>query len=113
MAEMLKKEGWRVFKAENGRVALEHLEDKKPALILLDLMMPEMNGFEFITHLRGDEKWCAVPVVVLTASNLTAEEHAQLNPHVETVFKKESYNAEELILHLHQLISSFSVGTKQ
>jgi CheY-like chemotaxis protein/nitrogen-specific signal transduction histidine kinase len=108
MAEMLKKEGWRVFKAENGQVALEHLDDKKPALVLLDLMMPEMNGFEFITHLRANEKWCEIPVVVLTASTLTAEEHAQLNPHVETIFQKESYNADELVLHLHQLISSFT-----
>lgn len=112
MAEMLKKEGWRVFKAENGQVALDHLDDKKPALILLDLRMPEMNGFEFITRLHENEKWRAIPVVVLTASNLTAEEHAQLNPHVETIFKKESYNAEELVLHLHQLISSFSIGTQ-
>lgn len=71
-----------------------------------------MNGFEFITRLHENEKWRAIPVVVLTASNLTAEEHAQLNPHVETIFKKESYNADELVLHLHQLISGFAIGTQ-
>lgn len=111
VAEMLKREGWRVFKAENGQVALEHIEDKKPSLILLDLMMPEMNGFEFLTHLYEHEKWCSIPVVVLTATTLTAEEHARLNQHVETIFQKESYSSEELISHIQKLISDVSTET--
>jgi len=106
MANMLTSEGWRVFKAENGKVALEHLADKKPSLILLDLIMPEMDGFEFLTHLQNHEQWNSIPVVVLTAKNLTVEEYGRLNNHVKTIFNKESYAQDDLILHIHKLISS-------
>ncbi len=52
MVHILQLEGWRVFQAENGQVALKHLEDKKPSLILLDLSMPVMDGFEFLSRLH-------------------------------------------------------------
>jgi len=97
MAEILKLEGWRVFKAENGRVALEQLENKKPSIILLDLLMPEMDGFEFVTHLRQQEKWRSIPVVVLTATKLSAEDQARLHNYVETIFQKESYSRDKLL----------------
>ncbi len=105
MANMLTSEGWRVFKAENGKVALEHLADKKPSLILLDLVMPEMDGFEFLAHLQNHEQWNSIPIVVLTAKNLTVEEYGRLNNHVQTIFHKESYAQDDLILHIHKLIS--------
>ncbi|HID99433.1 MAG TPA: response regulator [Thiotrichaceae bacterium] len=101
----LKAQGWRFFQAENGKVALEHLEHKKPTLILLDLTIPIMDGFEFIAHLQNDEKWHDTPIVVLTARQLSAEELAQLNQHVETIFNKKALNQEDLVLSIHQLIS--------
>ena len=97
VAKIIKQEGWRVFKAENGRVALEHLEDKKPALILLDLLMPEMDGFEFVAHLRQNPKWRNIPVVVLTSTKLSTEDQAHLQGYVETIFQKESYNGDDLL----------------
>jgi len=97
VAKMIKQEGWRVFKAENGRVALEHLEDKNPALILLDLLMPEMDGFEFVSHLRQNPKWRNIPVVVLTSTKLSTEDQARLQGYVETIFQKESYNGDDLL----------------
>jgi len=105
MANMLTSEGWRVFKAENGKVALEHLADKKPSLILLDLIMPVMDGFEFLAHLQDHEQWNSIPIVVLTAKNLTVEEYGRLNNYVKTIFNKESYAQDDLILHIHKLIS--------
>jgi len=97
MAEMIKNAGLRFFKAENGKIALEHLDNKKPALILLDLMMPVMNGYEFLTHLRQNEKWQSIPVVVLTSSHLTSEQQARLqSSNVEMIFQKDSYNRKEL-----------------
>ena len=86
-------------------MALEHLEHKKPTLILLDLTIPIMDGFEFIAHLQNDEKWHDTPIVVLTARQLSAEELAQLNQHVETIFNKKALNQEDLVLSIHQLIS--------
>jgi len=109
MVHVLELEGWRVFQAENGQVALEHLDDKKPDLILLDLLMPVMDGFEFLVELRKQEKWRFLPVVVLTARDMTADEHARLNHYVETIFLKEAYKQEELIVQLHQLISNSTV----
>jgi PAS domain S-box-containing protein len=106
MAEMIKKAGWRVFKAENGKVALEHLENKKPSLILLDLMMPVMNGFEFLSHLRANEKWQSIPVVVLTSTHLSPEEQARLYNDVDTIYQKETYNRDDLLLHIHNLIAT-------
>ena len=86
-------------------MALEHLEHKKPVLILLNLNMPMMDGFEFIEHLQNHEKGCLIPIIVLTAKELTAEEQAYLNQHVEIVCHKKPYNQDELILHIHQLIT--------
>ncbi len=106
MAEMLKLEGWRVFKAENGRVALEFMEDKKPSLIILDLMMPEMDGFEFVTHLRQNEKWRSIPVVVLTATKLSAEDQAHLHSYVDSILQKASNQKEELLLQIHQQVAA-------
>ncbi len=110
MAEMIKHAGLRVFKAENGKIALEHIDNKKPALILLDLMMPVMNGYEFLIHLRKNEKWQSIPVVVLTSSHLTSEQQARLqSSNVEMIFQKDSYNRKELLSHVHELIA----GSKQ
>ncbi|MDY6993630.1 MAG: response regulator [Pseudomonadota bacterium] len=106
MANRLKNEGWRVFKAENGKVALEHLDDKKPALILLDLLMPEMDGFEFLVHLRQNEKWREIPVVVLTATNLSLEDQARLHGYVETIFQKETYSRDELLLLIQKELTT-------
>jgi len=105
MAGMFKKEGWRVFKAENGKVALEQLNHKNPSLILLDLMMPVMDGFDFLTEMRANEQWQSIPVVILTSTHLTPEEYARLQGDVETIYQKESYNQQDLLLHIHQLIA--------
>jgi len=105
MSVLLERENLQVFQAENGQVALTHLDRKKPALILLDLNMPVMDGFQFLEHLRKHEKWRSVRVVVLTSRNLSAEEQARLNPHVETIFQKEYVQQNDLILQIHRLVT--------
>jgi len=57
--------GWRVLEAENGRRALDVMQIEQPGVILLDLMMPEMDGFEFIRELRQHPQWRSLPVIVL------------------------------------------------
>ena len=64
---MLEKEDWRVREAQNGRVALDRMREETPALILLDLMMPVMDGFEFLAEMRKVEAWKSIPVTVVTA----------------------------------------------
>jgi len=106
MTAILENQDWKVFQAENGKVAIEQLDNKKPAIILLDLSMPVMNGFEFIEGLQRNEKWHSIPVVVLTSKNLTIKERVYLNQHVESIFPKNNSNA--LISHLHKLIANVS-----
>jgi len=105
MTVLLEHANLQVFPAENGQVALTHLEHKKPALILLDLNMPVMDGFQFIEHLRKNEKWRSIPVVVLSSKELSAAEQASLNPHVITILQKGNLRPEELILQIHRLVS--------
>jgi len=106
MANMLNDQGWRVFKAKNGQIALDHLEEEIPCLILLDLLMPVMDGFEFVAKLRAKEKWRSIPVMVLTSANLTAEEQARLHGYVENIFGKEKYTRDNLLSHIEELIKS-------
>lgn len=108
MTMTLESAGWRVFPAENGQVALEHLNDKKPSLIVADLNMPVMDGFKLLDRLQDNEKWRSIPVVILTAKNLTVEEQIHLNRYAHGLFNKTSYEKEALVSHLHQLITGTS-----
>jgi CheY-like chemotaxis protein len=100
----LEKEDWTVIEAENGRVALERMNQKKPELILLDLMMPEMDGFEFLEEIRKREDWRAIPVIVVTAKELSAEDRQRLNGSVAKILQKGAYGREELIGQVRDLV---------
>ena len=93
----LEGEGWRVTVATNGREAIEAMDREEPALILLDLMMPEMDGFEFLAEIRSPARASKVPVVVVTAKELTQAERTQLNGHVTTVLQKGAHSRDELL----------------
>jgi CheY-like chemotaxis protein len=106
LARLLENEGWSVTQAENGRVALECVATIQPELILLDLLMPEMDGFGFIRELRKVEAWRAVPVVVVTSKDLTEEDHLQLNGHVRMILEKGAYNRAELLREIHDFATT-------
>jgi CheY-like chemotaxis protein len=103
---MLERAGWTVDEAENGRVALERLAAATPGLILLDLMMPEMDGFEFLQVLRQREGWRAIPVVVLTAKDLTAEDRRRLNGLVARIVQKGGSSREDLLHQVRDLVAA-------
>ena len=84
----LEREGWTVVEAENGQAGLDRFGERKPALILLDLMMPVMDGFEFLRELRYRDDGRNVPVVVVTAKELTPAERDILRACVENVVQK-------------------------
>ncbi len=88
MQSMLEKDGWRVRTAANGRIALEVAAADMPGLILLDLMMPEMDGFTFLDEFRRAPEARSVPVIVLTAKDLTADDRSRLNLSVERILQK-------------------------
>ncbi len=93
----LEKDGWKVDEAENGRAALTCLGQSVPDAIVLDLMMPEMDGFEFLEKLRHRAEWRDIPVVVVTAKDLTEEDHRRLNGGVERILEKDAPTRDEML----------------
>ena len=90
MARTLEKSDWAVSEAGNGREALDRLAQEKPQLILLDLMMPVMDGFDFLLEMRANAEWQDIPVIVLTAKDLTEEDRRILNGRVKQIVEKGS-----------------------
>jgi len=95
--------GWKVTEAEDGRAAVDSLIASQPDIIILDLMMPKMDGFEFMDELRGRPDWKEVPVVVITAKDLTQEDTDRLNGGVERVIQKS--DRDEMLRQLSREIS--------
>ena len=96
---ILEKEGWRVSEAKNGRAALECMEQDRPSLILMDLIVTETDGFEFAAQVRKHDEWRSIPIVVLTAHDLSSEERLRLNGFVEKILPKEEGDSREVLLH--------------
>jgi len=103
---LLKKEGWEVDEAENGRAALHQLSKRTPTLIVLDLMMPGMDGFDFIVELRRSHVWRAIPIVVVTAKDISEDERARLNGSVSKILRKAACRRDELLLEVREHVKA-------
>jgi signal transduction histidine kinase/DNA-binding response OmpR family regulator len=101
----LRKAGWSVAEAANGCEALKSLERARPALILLDLLMPGMDGFEVLERLQADEMWREVPVIIVTAKDLTREDVDRINGRVVNVLQKGAYQRRDLVRDIHAMIA--------
>lgn len=101
----LEKEGWTVCEAANGREGLVHLSAESPQLVVLDLEMPEMDGFEFAAAVRRRPEWRNIPIVVLTAKDVTAEDRRRLNGYVERILQKGAYSREALLTEVRDLLN--------
>jgi CheY-like chemotaxis protein len=104
----LEREGYSVVEAENGRVGLARLREAKPGVVLLDLMMPEMDGFDFVAAVQEDRAWRALPIVVITAKDLSPEDHERLNGYVARVFQKGALSRETLLGEVRDLVATYS-----
>ena len=104
LSRVLVKDGWSVDEAENGRVALKSISQHRPDIILLDLMMPDIDGFEFLAKLREREQWRSIPVIVVTGKDLTEEDHMKLNSNVARIVKKGSFNRQSLLNEVKEQI---------
>jgi CheY-like chemotaxis protein len=102
---MLEKEGWAVTEAGNGIEGLACMERERPSLIFLDLVMPEMDGFEFAAEVRRHPEWRNVPIVVVTSRDLTNEDRRRLNGHVETVLQKTGDSRQQLLEQVRDLLA--------
>jgi CheY-like chemotaxis protein len=101
----LEREGWTVREAENGLEALRAAEEALPDLILLDLMMPEMDGFQFVHEFRKRREWRSVPIIVVTAKELTGADCRLLNGQVERVLQKGAFRRDELLAEIRELLN--------
>jgi signal transduction histidine kinase/DNA-binding response OmpR family regulator/HAMP domain-containing protein len=104
LARIFVGEGWRVREAENGRAALDSVAELQPDLIMLDLMMPEMDGFEFLAALRARPEWVSLPVVVVTAADLSEEDRRRLNGGVEHVIQKATPSKDTYLQEIRDFI---------
>jgi len=99
----LEGQHWLVQEAANGREALACLQADRPDVILLDLMMPEMDGFAVVAALQKEPRWRDVPVIVITARDLDAQDRARLNSGVQSVLVKEAFRPAELVERIRRL----------
>jgi signal transduction histidine kinase/DNA-binding response OmpR family regulator/ABC-type sugar transport system substrate-binding protein len=90
----------KVLRARDGREALELIEQERPDLVILDLMMPELDGFGVLEAMQADESSRAIPVVVLTGQVLTEEDMARLNQGVTSVLGKGLFTVSETLEHV-------------
>jgi signal transduction histidine kinase/CheY-like chemotaxis protein/HAMP domain-containing protein len=97
---------WAVQEAANGREALGLLQHAKPDVILLDLMMPEMDGFAVVAALQKEPRWREIPVVVITARDLDAKDRERLNSGVRSVLVKETFRPADLVERIRRLSRS-------
>jgi CheY-like chemotaxis protein len=106
LRRILEGDGWQVSEAENGLAALELLKRIRPGVVLLDLMMPEMDGFEFLDELHRGDEWKSIPVIVITARDLTEADLARLNGNVTRVLRKGFSSTEELLAQVSRLVAA-------
>lgn len=91
---------YRIFEAHDGAAGLDMVRRERPDLILLDLMMPGMDGFAVLEAIKADEEVRAVPVIVITAKELTAAERARLSGQIELLMQKGTFTDEELLAEI-------------
>jgi DNA-binding response OmpR family regulator len=114
LRRMLESDGWLVEEAGNGREALACVERRRPGLIVLDLMMPEMDGFEFLAEMQRHDAWRSIPVVVVTARDLSEEDRLFLNGSMmlggcdRHVLQKGGFSREDLLREVRDLLASRS-----
>jgi signal transduction histidine kinase/CheY-like chemotaxis protein len=106
MRRILEREGFTVMEAENGRVALDRAKESSPGLVVLDLMMPEMDGFEFVAEFRRHQPWRTAPIIVVTAKDVSDDDRERLNGGVERILRKGAYTRETLLREVRDLVAA-------
>jgi threonine synthase len=93
-----------ILEASNGREGLELIQRELPDLVILDLMMPEMDGFSVIEALRAKQETATIPVIVATAKELTADEKSRLSGQIQSLMQKGDFLNDEFLEEVKSLI---------
>jgi len=102
---VLENEGYSIIEAENGYLGLLRLAERKPSVILLDLLMPNMNGHEFLNELELNDQWADIPVIALTAMELDENERQTLDPRVSMIIQKGAYSIDQVLSAVRELLT--------
>lgn len=105
LGRMLRRQGWTVAEASDGNSALRLLAQTQPALIILDLLMPGMDGFLFLNKVEANPEWRDIPVVVVTSKDLSPDERRQLKGSVR-ILEKGAYSRETLLREVRQAVEA-------
>lgn len=103
---LIKRDGFNVKTASGGKEALDILKASTPALIILDLLMPGMDGFQVVQQLQSNDTWKKIPVVILSGKELTSEELAKLNKHVTEFMKKDDLTHLDISSTVKKILST-------
>ncbi len=103
---VLTQDGFNVKIATGGQQALEVLKSSTPSLILLDLVMPGMDGFEVTHHLQENEQWRKIPVVILSGKELTEEDQQKLDSHITQFMKKDTFSTSEISKTIKRILQT-------
>jgi CheY-like chemotaxis protein len=104
MDAVLRPEGFEILKAKDGRHGLKIARERNPALVVLDLLMPEMNGFEVVDEMHGSPETSAIPIVVLTNKSLSREEKDRLNGRITAIRQKSEFNRADFVAQVRSLL---------
>ena len=104
LVRALGREGFEIAEAENGAVGLQRLSEHPPDVILLDLMMPVMDGFEFVQRLRDSDACSETPIVVMTSKSLTDSERELLSGRVRKVLQKNDHGPESVVHEIRRIM---------
>jgi CheY-like chemotaxis protein len=105
VADLLLTHGFEVDTAENGAVALAKVVERAPDVIVLDLMMPEVDGFEVAEALNKHPDTARIPILVLTAKQITAEDRAKLRRYVTTIVDKIEFDPDRFIAEVRRAMA--------
>jgi CheY-like chemotaxis protein/anti-sigma regulatory factor (Ser/Thr protein kinase) len=109
--QLLEDEPYQVASAADGNQALEAIARARPDLILLDLLMPNLDGFAVIEHLRQDVQFSDIPIVVITAKELTEDEQSWLNQRITSVVRKQNMTTEQLLQEIRSALHRYHHAT--
>ena len=104
LGRMLEDYGLNVAEAGNGQVALDEVQKHSPGVIFLDLMMPVMDGFEFLEELQKTPEGRSIPIVVITSKELTHADRLRLNGGVEKLIEKKSLDEKKFLKEVRNIL---------
>jgi CheY-like chemotaxis protein len=108
MSSYLKHSGYRVSAAYSGADGIALARMEHPDAILLDLLMPEISGFDVLEALKDDPNTARIPIIIVTSKLLTTEDRRKLNGHVETILEKSGFRYETLIAEVRRALQKMS-----